>query len=409
MLSKVVAENIKKINLTERIQALPGVKFLQLVRDDIFFDDAFTATLQEQGVDIRSHAVGGYTDMIAEPHDTKVPISAIKYISQWLQQRTSEIKKTAPILIPGDQVLNINQGDASVEEQPFFFGNNNSLFGVLTRPANKNSKSSQCIILSNSGSVHHAGPNSIYTLIARELGALGYFVFRIDLENIGDSLIVDTSVENHPYQPNAVANIHSAIEFLKQQTSADKFILGGLCSGAHTVFHAGLKLTNLNVSKVLMINPLTFYWKSDMSLDTPTTMRVFHDQSYYKKSIYNVKKWKKLFTGKANISYISKFVFRRFIEFLQQIWRDNVTQVMGERTPLALDLLNIHNNGATITFIFASTDPGLDIVKSQAKRTLNKGIKENWIDIHVIDGADHTFSKKSSRDKLLSLLSKDFK
>jgi hypothetical protein len=233
-------------------------------------------------------------------------------------------------------------------------------------------------------------------------------VFRIDFENLGDSFVLDPETENHPYQPNAVENICSAIDYIQNNTSADKFIVGGLCSGAHAVFHTGIKISSLNIKKVLMINPLTFYWEPSMSLDPPTTLRFFREQSYYKQSIQSVEKWKNLLTGKSDIRNIFKFIYKHLVEHLRKSCRDNINLITGKHSALANDLLTIHNNGISISFIFSSTDPGLAIVRSQADRILKKGIKEKWIDIRIIDNADHTFSKKSFRDDLLSTLSTDF-
>ena len=56
----------------------------------------------------------------------------------------------------------------------------------------------------------------------------------------------------------------------------------------------------------------------------------------------------------------------------------------------------------------ASTDPGLDIIRSQAKWTLRRGVMEKWIRLHVIQAADHTFSHKQARDRLLAVLAQHF-
>ena len=42
----------------------------------------------------------------------------------------------------------------------------------------------------------------------------------------------------------------------------------GLCSGAHTAFHAGLEIEDAAIGEIVMINPMQFHWVEGMSLDT---------------------------------------------------------------------------------------------------------------------------------------------
>jgi len=408
-LSMHTTDQLKSLNLIKDNHLSSNNKVLHLINSDKKVNHDFAAQLHDQNIDIQVHLIDDYHDMMAEAHISKIPFATIKNISQWVKQQSTDINPPSLLPLIGECEQYMKQDNEAIKERPCFFGNEKSLFGILTGPINENSRSSNCIIIANAGAVHHVGPNYLYTKMARALAALGYLVFRMDLENIGDSQNLNPEFDNHPYQPNAVNNIKSAIEFIKKHTSADNFVISGLCSGAHTAFHAGLQLAEHKISKVLMINPLTFYWEPSMSLEAPTTLRVFRDQAHYKESIYDLKKWKKLLSGKAELKYIWQFVSQRFTLKLQELWRDSLSIIRGENTPLARDLLHIHKNGSSIGFIFASTDPGLDIVKSQAKRTLKKGIREGWIDIHIVENSDHTFSKKTTRDNLLEIIQNSFK
>lgn len=402
------ANQIKKINLRKQHPLTPGTRVLHLARDDRPLDDAFIQGLQEQGMDAAIHAIEGYDGMMAEPHYTKVPLVAIDYLGDWLSQAATDRPGPENKDINGHQKICLTEGSGKIEETTCFFGPDKALFGVLSAPASDGPKPDTCVILSNSGSVHHVGPNAVYTLMARALAVLGYYVFRIDLENIGDSRVLDPDVENHPYQSRSSENIHSAISFIKEQTGTQKFIVSGICSGAHTAFHVGLDQLDAEVSELLMINPLTFYWNPGMSLKIPSSLQTFSDQAYYKQSLRSMEKWKKLFTGQADFANIFRFVWRRGLAWMSQVWRDIHSMIFGERTPLAIDLQAIRQRGTAVNFIFSSTDPGLEILKSEAKQTLKKGIKERWIDIHIIDDADHTFSRKAARDNLLTVLNRHF-
>jgi len=409
LLSNDTSQKIKKLNLIKDVKIPSVSKMLLLQRDDRPVDNSFVEHLQAEGCDAQLTAIAGYADMMAEPQNTRVPTDAIEYVSQWLQVDATQADNASALQLAGAASIKLDEGDAEIEEQPCYFGKDASLFGMLGKPVIRNAHSSSCIIIANSGSVHHVGPNAVYTLISRALVALGYYVFRIDLENIGDSVVVDLDVENHPYQPNATDNIRAAINFVEQHLAVENFIISGICSGAHVAFHVGLNLSDLKISEILLINPLTFYWTPGMSLEIPSSLRMFKDQAYYKQSLRNPEKWKKLFSGKVDIKNITGFIYNRGVALVKQIWSDTQALFLGERTELARDMVAIHDRGITVNFIFSSTDPGLDILKSQAKRALWKGIKERWIALHVIDDADHTFSRKGARDDLLTVLIKHFK
>ncbi len=67
--------------------------------------------------------------------------------------------------------------------------------------------------------------------------------------------------------------------------------------------------------------------------------------------------------------------------------------------------MHITDQGIRIQFLLSSGDPGYDIIKSQARRRLRKGIANHVMALDVIEGADHTFSRKTKRDQLLAVVS----
>ena len=407
LISQATAARIKDINLTRSYQPVTPGDVLLLDRDDRPGDSDLAGSWEDAGCKVTVDRIQGYADMMDEPHYGKVPWQTWERINDWLQQRSATVGSvTLPSV--GQPRLQLSVEGAEVEELPLLFGTDGALFGVLARPLNSNPASSTCIVLANSGSVHHVGPNSIYTEISRRLVSLGYYVLRMDLENLGDSRVLDPAQENHPYQSRAVASVHSAIEFLRQRFGLPAFVVGGLCSGAHTAFHCGLDLTDLPVKQVMMINPLTFYWHHGMSLKTPDETQVYADQAHYSQSLKSLEKWKKLLSGKANVGYIGKFIGQRLLRLVQQCLKDGRSLLLGENTRLASDIRAMHARGMDISFVLASTDPGLDIIRSQAKWTLRRGVMEKWIRLHVIDAADHTFSRKQARDRLLAVLAQHF-
>ena len=411
LMAAATADDIKRLNvLTESVQVSGSV--LIVARDDRPADDALLQKMLADGVDVLQMSLPGYTDMMAEPHDTIVPFSAIDSMVQWLlNSHTELVEKNSVYPEPVRSLIldSVTPGVLQIQEQPHWYDANRQLFGISSCPAAGCNPSLPAIILSNSGSVHHVGPNRVYTQLARTFAALGYFVLRLDLEGLGDSCKTDVARENHPYQPGAVDNIYQAMTYLMEQGIANQFIIGGICSGAHTAFHCALRAVEQNrrslVKEIFLINPLTFYWREGMSLAIPAEARNLHDAAYYRQSIRNLEKWKKLLTGNAETGYILRYAAERVQRLVQEQMKNIREILFNQQGQLATDFTRITEQGIRIQFLLSSGDPGYDIIKSQARRRLRKGIANHVMALDVIEGADHTFSRKTKRDQLLAVVS----
>ncbi len=155
-----------------------------------------------------------------------------------------------------------------VEEAAVYLDEGRSLFGVLTRPAraspDRSSGPSRLLILLNSGAVHRIGPNRLYVEIARACAAKGVPVIRLDLPGLGDSPPMAGTTENVVFQSGTTQQIAKVIEYAKRELGATDISCGGICSGAYNSLKAaagGLPLAN-----IVVINPLTFFWKEGLAL-----------------------------------------------------------------------------------------------------------------------------------------------
>lgn len=410
LMTKETAEEIKTINL---LNHLPGLckNLLLLTRDDRPADDSLIKKITEEGLTASQVSQPGFADMMAEPQETQVPLAAIDFISEWVSRHADTWIDYPPSQqhAPSTLVLNQSAGrDILLEEKPYWYDSDQSLFSISSQPLATRDKTLPAVILVNSGSVHHVGPNRIYCQLARTFAALGYFVLRLDLEGLGDSCKAVAERENHPYQKNAVANIFQAMDSLMKQGVANQFIVGGICSGAHTAYHAGLTTVEKNarglLSEILLINPLTFYWQEGMSLAIPSDVQNLHDTAYYRQSMRDLDKWKKLLTGKASTVYIFKYALERGKNLSKGFVKDLKEIMLGPQTRLAIDIEQIIAQKISIRFLLSSRDPGYDIIKSQARRSLRSGLNNKTISLDLVDGADHTFSRKEKRDRLLDLI-----
>src|SRR5207247_1725493 len=103
----------------------------------------------------------------------------------------------------------------------------------------------------------------------------------------------------------ALADARAALAFLREQCGYASFVATGLCSGAHTAFHAGLTLENERLRELILINPLTFYWEEGMSL---ATTRNFEDAAAYKRSMRDPGRWLKLLRGEVNMERLAEVI-----------------------------------------------------------------------------------------------------
>lgn len=413
LMSLDTAAELKKLDL--RHVDLRSVAALLYVHDDASDPDAgFVDSLVEAGIVLEQSGQPGYADMMAEPHHTRIPEQAIEQIARWLLARAELLQAQAAAHEPGARQITFEvQGVAglAVCEELCWYEERKQLFSVLCSPGSGSAPEAPVVILVNSGSVHHVGPSRIYCSLARKLAEVGLSSLRIDIEGLGDSCKLDSPNKNHPYQENVVINVIDAMTFLQQSGVADRFIIAGLCSGAYAAFQAGFNAQTrpFDIEAIVPINPLTFYWDERSTLEEPYKYDDVKDTIRYKKSIRSVESWRKLFSGKVSLVYLSNYLAKRLKALLISVFWTFNERVLGNKRRLAADLSSILDRGIKIHFIFSQSDPGLYIVRSQAKRVFAAGLASGDIKLTVIEEADHTFSRKDRREQLFSVFQGIFK
>ncbi len=399
---------IEKLNLLN-IGLANKTSVLLIDRDDAPQSVRLLEVWAKSGIDIDYCVASGYLEMFAEPHKTVVPEHTLQMISEWLTKKiaVSAYRETPPQI----NEQSVMQTDP-VSEQLCRFGSKGQLFGILTTPLHPTDCVKPVVVLLNAGSVHHVGANRLYVFLARALATQGFPCFRIDIGGIGDSILQNTSNENHPYQEFAVQDTETALGFLSERFRFSKFVLAGLCSGGYTAFCFGLQETPHNIVDTLLINPLTFYWEQGMSvLDIPAITRNLKEVSYYKTALHNPKSWMKLLKGKAHV----KHFFGVIVIQMQARAKSYCKSVLENFWPqkespgkscLSSDIKCYFRMNRHLSFFLAATDPGYDIVMMDARSVFKKGIKENKISLEMFQDVDHTFSPAQKRDELIARLIK---
>jgi dienelactone hydrolase len=137
----------------------------------------------------------------------------------------------------------------SMEEEIVRLGSDQRLVGMLTAPPGNARVDTPAVIILNAGIVHRVGPNRLHVRLARRLAEQGNTVLRFDLSGIGDSA---ADAEAESLEASVFTDVRAAIDLLGKR-GFDRFILFGLCSGAHlTVFYAP---TDDRVVGAVLIDP----------------------------------------------------------------------------------------------------------------------------------------------------------
>ncbi|MEX2577609.1 MAG: hypothetical protein WD342_01015 [Verrucomicrobiales bacterium] len=124
-----------------------------------------------------------------------------------------------------------------MREKALTFGPAN-LVGILTEPdPDVAVPDAPVVVILNSGIMHRAGASRLYVQVARGLAEDGFSSLRFDFSGIGDSEVRRDSI---PIEQRFTLETREAMDYLETVTGSDRFIVGGLCSGADGAFWAGL-------------------------------------------------------------------------------------------------------------------------------------------------------------------------
>src|SRR5207248_149094 len=147
------------------------------------------------------------------------------------------------------------------------------LFGVLTENAEVE-PAPLCAVWLNGGALRHIGPNRTWVEIARRWAARGVPTFRVDLNGVGESEGADEQpLPNRSlYTSQRTEQTLAILDQLVARGLPDRFVLGGLCSGAYWSLHAAL--ADQRVTGTMLINLYSFYWSEELVAERDTRERM---------------------------------------------------------------------------------------------------------------------------------------
>ncbi len=419
VISKLTAAELSQLNL---LKAHPWCQRALIVgRDDIPVDLRLHDRCASLGFPVEQIQAPGYIEMMAEPHHSQVPTRAIEQVVSWFQAQIavesvrelsldlSQLGSHTATMAHRRESTSAGEGALQIREHLIRISAEPDLFGILTEPIAPVSAELPMIVVLNSGSAYHIGPSRLHVHLTRQLATQGFRCVRMDINGLGDSITNDLTQENVTYPGTVFRDVEIALNVLQRDFGMQKCVLMGLCSGAYAAFQSAASITNPALVESVLINPLTFFWKDGMTLESsPVDELVF--QHHYLSSALEPKKWLKLLRGQTKIGLAGavKLLVQRLRPTVRKVDDVSANSSLPARIAahplqddLPADLASIDQANRTLAMFFAVGDPGHSILMHKAKNQANALRRAGKLHISFIKDADHTFSRRSARKALL--------
>jgi dienelactone hydrolase len=293
---------------------------------------------------------------------------------------------------------------AALTERPVLIGTDGNLFGIVAEPRD-GEKRRRAVILLNIGAEHHIGSSRLYVSLARRWARHGYAVLRLDLGGLGDSRTRAGRPENEVFPPDALDDIHSAIEFMQSRYGAVDITLGGLCSGAYHSLRAAI--AGLPVNRILVINPMNFFWRAGITAEAiQQAVDVARNLAFYRERLLSAMIWKRIMTGDLKLWRLARILVQRPILAVKASMRECARYLqINIPNDLGRELEGVAARGVRVVFVFSRGEPGIDLLKLHAGSSVAR--LGDRCHVHIVESADHIFSWSAARALLEKLLSEE--
>ena len=377
----------------------PANTVLLVGRDDLPEDARLARSLTALGAAVTPAVWPGYAAMMRDPQDTEIPVTAGRLLTAWLTARTQPAPRPAPAPAPA---LAATLTHAAYTEEAVFWNPAARRFGILTRPCREGPGEQSAVVLLNVGANSHIGPNRMWVTLARQLAALGIPVLRLDTEGLGDSACGPAPARSQLYRTEAVADVRTALSFLESCTSARRFTLIGLCSGAYTASLTAQE--DPRVTGQILINSQALDWQKGDTLEV-LMRRSYKPTTTYVSSLRDPDVWKRVLHSQVDVRGITHAVGQRLAvrgaAALHALLFAVLRQPPAE-TPAAKRFRVLAERGTQTLFLFAAEDAGLELTLLHLGTTARRLQSRPHTRLVLIDRADHTFTPKSARTEMLA-------
>jgi alpha-beta hydrolase superfamily lysophospholipase len=267
LLSAETVQDIEKVELSQ----LPGPseagrRVLLLGRDGLPVDRRLLALFKDAGAGVSIDEGSDYDALVAHPQEGRCPVRTIERTITWLEEVSGPSTERQAEPGPRSSVdsITVRCDERAVRETILrLSGETGQVFGLSTEPVEAD-RVPICAVWLNGGALHHIGPNRVWVEVARRWAARGVASVRVDLHGIGESSGEDPELLSNPslYDPARTRETLAILDQLAARGIGERFILGGLCSGAYWALQAAL--ADARVAGALMINLYAFFWTREL-------------------------------------------------------------------------------------------------------------------------------------------------
>lgn len=288
------------------------------------------------------------------------------------------------------------------------------LFGTLHLPEVRRAEL-PAVVLYSPGTKMRVGPGRLYVPLTNVLTSMGYLVLRYDFYGLGDSegeleesLLVD--VYSNIQVGRYIEDGQVALEWLRREHGASRFIVGGLCGGALT----GLLVAEREPAvEALLSIGMTVTLDSDSA--TPSKYATRHELAHLRKGyvakLLDPRAWMRLLTLRSDFGVI----IRSMLSGLSERRRDRAA-TGGEPPRSTLppeQLANVNPLFPAAYFAFLERGGRALMVFSEKDRMLGDW-REKFVDLypdrvrrfapqvveHVVMGANHVLSERAWQSEM---------
>ncbi|WP_196159544.1 hypothetical protein [Reinekea sp. G2M2-21] len=347
---------------------------------------SFLDSMQKGGTNIEKLESSDLSLMMRSPEVSKIAWNDVRGITNWVSTFTDH--DALGQFHTSNQFFN----DSSISERVLATPDN--LFGILTEPTR--TEAEVCLLIPNTGSGHHAGPNGLHTSLARSVARRGVSAYRFDLSNLGNSGIPATN-NNHAYTKNATRDITAVIQHLKTK-GYSRFILFGLCSGAFSSFDYARQSKGTDLAALFLVNSNTLYWEEGDDPIIPNSAAEAISEAYYKDQARDLSAWLKV--ARTPTKWLP--LTRRILHVIKSKAHARIATTQNRTSKLEKDFTHIVNQNTKIFFYFSPNEPGYTNLKNNTGKTFRTLISDRKVELKVCEAGDHTFTTIESRSSLIS-------
>ena len=261
------------------------------------------------------------------------------------------------------------------------FGDDGKMLGILTGPESGESPAGlPAVILLNAGLLHHVGQNRLNVMLARRLAQLGYRCFRFDFSGIGDSRPRQSSAS---VRERNTEEILQAIDYLEKSQGINAFVLIGLCTGADNAHRAAV--ADARVTAIVMLDGYSY-----------PTMSYFVRR--FRKKLFRPANWANFVASHwyrlRNRRHASR---RESAESVTYFW------VLPKKRQAEEDLVKLASRNVRMLQIFSGGNIAYNYAE-QYRDSFRRIDFRDLLQVSYIAEADHTYSIRSDRERMLSII-----